>query len=302
MNQGSHLQFGRMELLCRFDLTIWDDNKIFDPSHRCSWHKAGQRPNWGPIQWTRGVISSGWGGGAGPQMELGNHLERKAFAGPCWGHRKYGKDGWQGLPMWWRWCTAVCKTLNANKLSSSLERAGLVPNRDLYVLDLVKCEPYFYAGGNGPIEAEDVQRRAKVVVEIEKWLTVLLCPARGGWRGRGWLKGSSGPSTPHCVANLCAQTRNVDIESTKKLMYGMEGVLVCMGTHVVHDDGSADGKEVMSVIVVDGLVFNVALQRARCIVCWNAERTATNLSALVALVKFCDSDNASEATYLSNFS
>lgn len=65
----------------------------------------------------------------------------------------------------------------------------------------------------------------------------------------------------------------------------MKGVWACIGLHIVHDGESADGYEVTTFIVLQGLVLYVALRRAGCVVCRSKEEVHTNLGGLAVYVK-----------------
>lgn len=65
--------------------------------------------------------------------------------------------------------------------------------------------------------------------------------------------------------------------STMQLITGSVSVRLHMGLHHVHDDGRADSNEGTSIVPVEGMVVQVSLHSAGCIVCWPAEQSACNL-------------------------
>lgn len=53
----------------------------------------------------------------------------------------------------------------------------------------------------------------------------------------------------------------------RQVVGGVEGAGVCVGIHLIHDDGYVDSDEVTSDTVVKRLVVHVVLQSAGCIIC-----------------------------------
>lgn len=82
-----------------------------------------------------------------------------------------------------------------------------------------------------------------------------------------------------------AQNSRVEIcESMRQITIGTEGVLVSMGLHILHNDGSADSNGVTAGVVFEGLVLQVALKIFGCIVGSPKEVSATNLCCVAVWV------------------
>lgn len=76
-------------------------------------------------------------------------------------------------------------------------------------------------------------------------------------------------------------------------IHGMEGLQVCIGLYLVHDDKCVDSKRTTSVIVIEGLFLHVALPNVGCIICNLTEESATDVGPLASwftdnvIVKIC---------------